>query len=232
MGRPVQKRRSTLLLDKAPPKERERDPDDDGRAETTELAALLQPIIVNNPAPSGGEGLEEPVGVPHDDDNHPIAPPPSPASNARARAGAAGLEAFFKIWPSKLGGLGAFAVRELRRGQTILVERPLLRTTHFRLLPDFHKLSEGAKTAFLGLHGGEGGDPFGRVERIQRLNSFLFETSNIVPAGTELRLSYGGSPVELYANFGFRCYCGGCTPLTDEEVNLLDGKGHDVVGDW
>jgi hypothetical protein len=97
------------------------------------------------------------------------APPASPA-NTSGRTNADFGE-FFRIQRSKFGGLGAFAVRELKRGQTILVERPLLRTTHFRLMPDYHKLSDAAKKAYLSLHGGEDGDRFSRVERIKVLNS-------------------------------------------------------------
>lgn len=95
--------------------------------------------------------------------------PPSPTENAGEVAG--GFEKFFKVQRSDLGGLGAFAARDLMRGRTILVERPLLRTTHFRLLPDYHNLSDVAKKAYLSLHDGENGDQFSKVERIKVLNS-------------------------------------------------------------
>jgi hypothetical protein len=42
-----------------------------------------------------------------------------------------------------------------------------------------------------------------------------------VPAGAELRISYGGEPVDLYSTYGFRCACGGCTPLTDEDLRRM-----------
>ena len=61
-----------------------------------------------------------------------------------------------------------------------------------------------------------------------------------VPAGAELCISYGGSPAELYSTYGFRCSCGGCTPLTDEDIRKLKnrafggswdcGEGYDVSG--
>ena len=108
-------------------------------------------------------------GQPEEQPEGSTAAPPSPENNSgRAMAD---FGQFFKIQRSRFGGLGAFAVRELKRDQTILVERPLLRTTHFRLMPDYHKLSDAAKKAYLGLHGGEDGDRFGRVERIKLLNS-------------------------------------------------------------
>ncbi|KAK3310734.1 uncharacterized protein B0T15DRAFT_489391 [Chaetomium strumarium] len=174
------------------------------------------------------------------------------------------FEAFFRIQPSELGGLGAFAVRELKKGETILVERPLLRTTHFRLMVDYHNLSEAAKKTYLGLHGG-GGDPFNRVERIKNLNSFvvpggiaIFEiasrfnhacrlarnvdykfddeqgvlsltiSQDVVPAGSELFINYGGSPLDLYWTYGFRCRCGGCTPLTDEDIRRLKEQEYGI----
>jgi hypothetical protein len=43
----------------------------------------------------------------------------------------------------------------------------------------------------------------------------------VVPAGAELFISYGGSPAELYSTWGFRCACGGCTPLTDDDIRRL-----------
>jgi hypothetical protein len=95
--------------------------------------------------------------------------PPSPTDNTEKEA--ASFEEFFQVQRSDLGGLGAFATRDLTRGQKILEERPLLRTTHFRLLPDYHNLSDAAKKAYLSLHDGENGDQFSKVERIKVLNS-------------------------------------------------------------
>ncbi|KAI1077404.1 hypothetical protein F5B20DRAFT_274398 [Whalleya microplaca] len=47
----------------------------------------------------------------------------------------------------------------------------------------------------------------------------VFYMSKDVEAGTELCISYGLlSPLELYTYWGFRCACGGCTPLTDAEI--------------
>ncbi|KAL2133824.1 hypothetical protein VTI74DRAFT_1590 [Chaetomium olivicolor] len=150
---------------------KERDHNEDGSRAVGEILALLQPVIVNDSAPPIREEQVARQGRPADHDNQPIVPLLSPASDMRTGTGTPGFENLFTIQPSKLGGLGAFAVRELKRGETILVERPLLRTTQFRLLSDFRTLSEAAKEAYLGLHGGEGGDPFGRVERIKQMNA-------------------------------------------------------------
>lgn len=141
-------------------------------------AELLEPVVTGTPGstgaapprPSGDAGQQDEApegGDPRDREDYPPAPPPSPVG----RRTAAGFEEFFRIQPSRLGGLGVFAARELRRGQIILAERPLLRTTHFRLMPDYHNLADAAKRAYLALYGGEGGDRFSRVERIKRLNS-------------------------------------------------------------
>lgn len=123
--------------------------------------------------PSGsGTGASPADATPKQQEEHPsghAAAPPSPPDNAEKETASA--EGFFKIQRSDLGGLGAFATRDLTRGQTILEERPLLRTTHFRLLPDYHNLSDAAKKAYLSLHDGENGDQFSKVERIKVLNS-------------------------------------------------------------
>ncbi|KAL1837467.1 hypothetical protein VTJ49DRAFT_3747 [Mycothermus thermophilus] len=184
---------------------------------------------------------------------------------------------YFVVRRSSLAGLGAFAARDLRCGETILVEQPLLLTTHFSLLLDYYTLSEEARQEYLSLHGAEDGDSLTRIERIGRYNAFLLpdppatsprrgepapsariaifavasrfnhaclpsprrnvsyavdgETGAIAmtvcaeggaPRGEELLISYGGTPAELYAAYGFRCECGGCAGLTDEEVERME----------
>ncbi len=176
-------RRSDGALTRAPPllvalpRQEAQEPErqDDGSDEgldpiaVTELVGPIEAGTSNGagtqgPPENGGTGGQEEED-PLDQGNCPPPPPPSPVNPAKRD-----FEEFFQIRPSRLGGLGCFAAQELRRGQTILVEPPLLRTTSFRLMPDYHKLSEAAKKAFLSLHGGDG-DPYSRVERIQRLNS-------------------------------------------------------------
>lgn len=155
-------------------RERDQDHEDDEIFEPPVFEESIDMTEPDIPIPTGdgdgqtrtGYGEPDSQGEEEDKDDCPPAPPPSPASVARA-----GGKDFFRILPSPLGGLGAFAARELKRGQAILAERPLLRTTHFRLMPDYHDLSEAAKRAYLSLHGSEDGDPFSRVERIKQLNS-------------------------------------------------------------
>jgi hypothetical protein len=54
---------------------------------------------------------------------------------------------------------------------------------------------------------------------------------DVVPAGAELRISYGGTPIDLYTTYGFRCSCGGCTPLTDEDIRRLESHQYGIW-DW
>jgi len=62
---------------------------------------------------------------------------------------------FFEIRKSARGGLGAFAVRDLKRGDIILAERPLLTSTSGNLVKDYYdQLSSHDKRVFLGLAGG------------------------------------------------------------------------------
>lgn len=59
--------------------------------------------------------------------------------------------------------------------------------------------------------------------RVVKNRVMEFRMTKDVPAGMELTISYGPlSPQQLYTMWGFRCACGGCRPLTDEEVARLD----------
>ncbi|KAH6634195.1 hypothetical protein B0J18DRAFT_415518 [Chaetomium sp. MPI-SDFR-AT-0129] len=54
---------------------------------------------------------------------------------------------------------------------------------------------------------------------------------DVIPAGAELLVNYGASPVELYSNWGFRCACGGCTPLTDRDIWRMRNEALGIPGD-
>jgi hypothetical protein len=166
----------TKLSERVPPKQGHQD---ESTIEALEPANTLEPTapgtgegkaaaglpLSKTPSQQGKEQLEE--RNPKNEEQHPIIlPPPSQDSKITTN-----WEDFFELMPSGLGGLGAFAVRELKIGETILVEAPLLRTTHFRLMLDYRELSETAKKTYLSLHGGEDADAFSRVERIKQLNS-------------------------------------------------------------
>ena len=49
----------------------------------------------------------------------------------------------------------------------------------------------------------------------------ILTTTKDVDAGTELTITYGSSREEFYAQWGFVCKCGGCVPLSDEEIARL-----------
>lgn len=56
--------------------------------------------------------------------------------------------AFFQILPSSLGGYGAFATRDLYRGDIILRERPLLISEHHHFYDKFTKLTLEQREVF------------------------------------------------------------------------------------
>ncbi|KAK3942790.1 hypothetical protein QBC46DRAFT_255804 [Diplogelasinospora grovesii] len=172
-----------------------------------------------------------------------------------SRAGT-GWTQFFQVRPSPIGGLGAFAVKDLRPGDVILTESPLLRTTYGSVLPDFYRLTRSDQDMYLTLSGYPSSEGKDEIMNIARANAFvardgiaIFKLAsrfnhaceavrNVkyvynehndtltmtvvadVPAGTELTVSYGQTPTELYNSFGFICRCGGCGEegLTEEEV--------------
>ncbi|KAK4129375.1 hypothetical protein N657DRAFT_677011 [Parathielavia appendiculata] len=214
---------------------------EDGEDAEEELANEIRELLEPIPAGvTGGDGTA-PQSPVEERVDCPPAPPPSPAGSAQETR------------------------PKLKKGEIILVESPLLRTAHFRLMLDYANLSDEAKKAYLSLHGAENGDLFSRVERIKKFNAFavpggiaIFEIASrfnhacpsvrnvqyvyddeegvieliickdMVPAGAELRISYGGSPIELYRTYGFRCSCGGCTPLTDEDIRRLEDQEYSI----
>lgn len=81
-----------------------------------------------------------------------------------------GFEQFFEIRLSKLGGFGAFAVRELRKGDVILVEKPLLLSDTFGLRSSFDQLSEAERKIYMNLHCDDNCTQFNKIEKIQQRN--------------------------------------------------------------
>lgn len=60
---------------------------------------------------------------------------------------------FIEVRSSPISGLGVFAVKDLRYGDVILAEYPLLRTTARLVFRDFEDLDEGGKRAYMSLTG-------------------------------------------------------------------------------
>ncbi|KAK0747919.1 hypothetical protein B0T21DRAFT_302069 [Apiosordaria backusii] len=65
------------------------------------------------------------------------------------------FQRYYSIRPSTLGGFGAYAVQPLEKGQVILVERPLLLTTHAQVSDDVLALPPAALAIYKSLDGGK-----------------------------------------------------------------------------
>lgn len=76
---------------------------------------------------------------------------------------------FFEIRESPVGGFGIFALRDLKRGEVILVEEPMLKTSSFSLMDDFRALDEESKQIYMSLHAFEDNNT-NEIERIKRAN--------------------------------------------------------------
>ena len=72
---------------------------------------------------------------------------------------------------SARGGLGAFALKDLEFGDTILLEKPIIHTDTMNLFRDFRKLNDVAKTAFLGLHPFHPNRNASRIQKILNANA-------------------------------------------------------------
>ncbi|KAI1136092.1 SET domain-containing protein [Hypoxylon sp. FL0543] len=174
---------------------------------------------------------------------------------------------FIEIKESQLGGKGVFAKTDLKRGQIILAEKPLISASPMNLYREIEKLEPELQQAFHRLHGYKRSLDQDDRHAIFMTNAFAidelscvyiiasrfnhacppsnsvgnrvtggrvmeFRMKRDVPAGTELTIAYGRlSPLQLYRMWGFRCSCGGCTPITDEEIAQIEGEA-DAEGIW
>ncbi|KAI1774786.1 hypothetical protein F4818DRAFT_442273 [Hypoxylon cercidicola] len=174
---------------------------------------------------------------------------------------------FFEMRQSQLGGIGAFAKRDLKLGEVILVERPTLKATPYTFYKELEELAPELQAAIGRMHGhrrshdqdyslaifltnsfgARGGSclyliaarfnhacgPVRSVNyRLDGNEIIEFTMKKDVPAGTELTISYGPlSPTSLYSMWGFRCTCGGCRSITDEDVAEID-RAYEEGGIW
>ncbi|VBB71676.1 Putative protein of unknown function [Podospora comata] len=76
---------------------------------------------------------------------------------------------YFEIRKSGLGGLGAFATVDIEMGRVILLERPLLLTTHGRVEDDVLAMRQEGKGIYRSL---DGGGEVGWVSRVKDRNCF------------------------------------------------------------
>lgn len=84
-----------------------------------------------------------------------------------------GLNDKFAIQPSPLGGLGCFALRDICRGDRLLVERPLLRTNLLHLFHELEHLSTAHRKQYDALHAWHPDPRASRAEQIWTTNTFV-----------------------------------------------------------
>lgn len=167
---------------------------------------------------------------------------------------------FFKVRKSNVAGWGAFATRDLAKGDVILRERPLFVATNNDLFQEFYNLGSDDMDIALSLHSHQfiKGDtpiilgiwhtncfavgchtaglfpiaarfnhachPINNIDyRVNQANNLVMTARADIMAGQELTISYGKnlSPQLLYLCYGFRCRCGYCSGLGDDEIAML-----------
>ncbi len=77
----------------------------------------------------------------------------------------------FEIRPSKLGGLGVFALKDIGIGHVIHTEEPLLKTTPAMLMGHFHRLPAEQKKKYMQLSRSDAFRCFHEVDQVRRANS-------------------------------------------------------------
>ena len=79
----------------------------------------------------------------------------------------------FAIRPSALGGMGCFALRDIYRGDHLLVERPLLRTNLLHLFHELERLTPAQRAQYDALHAWHPDPRASRAEQIWTANTFV-----------------------------------------------------------
>ncbi|KAI1157763.1 hypothetical protein F5B18DRAFT_643823 [Nemania serpens] len=60
----------------------------------------------------------------------------------------------------------------------------------------------------------------------------VFVTNKKIAAGSELFIRYGSDPQHLFATWGFRCACGGCAGISEEDCKAIKPSPWDQDSDW
>ncbi|CAK7215754.1 hypothetical protein SBRCBS47491_002591 [Sporothrix bragantina] len=108
----------------------------------------------------------------------------------------------FAIRPSALGGLGCFALRDLYRGDHVLVERPLIRTNLLYLFHELECLSPEGRAQFEALHAWHPDPNASRAEQIWTANTFIAgELEGLFVVASRFNHACSGSPKQ---NIGYR----------------------------
>ncbi|KAI0421802.1 hypothetical protein F5X98DRAFT_223685 [Xylaria grammica] len=66
----------------------------------------------------------------------------------------------------------------------------------------------------------------------QTKKCMAFVTKKKIPAGGELFIRYGSDPLHLFATWGFRCACGGCPGISEDEYKAIKSSPWDDEGDY
>lgn len=125
---------------------------------------LVEQQVFENTGESAGEDSVEKVP---EDGETPRVPPNTPAVEERIWW----KNDFLVIKKSTLGGLGAFAAKDLNYGDTILEEMPLLRTNNWGICNEYDCLSDEDKQLFHSLHKFSTNPAAHDIEKIRRANS-------------------------------------------------------------
>lgn len=124
---------------------------------------VAQQALKNTGESAGKDSVED---VP-EDGGPPRVPPNTPAVKERIWW----KNEFLVIKKSKLGGLGAFAAKDLSYGDIILEEMPLLRTNNWGICNEYDYLSDEDKQLFHSLHKFSTNPTAHDIEKIRRANS-------------------------------------------------------------
>ncbi|CAK7226694.1 hypothetical protein SCUCBS95973_006285 [Sporothrix curviconia] len=108
----------------------------------------------------------------------------------------------FAIRPSALGGMGCFALRNICRGDHVLVERPLLRTNLLHLFHELEYLSPAQRAQYDALHAWHPDPRASRKEQIWTANTFVAgELEGLFVVASRFNHACSGSPKQ---NVGYR----------------------------
>ncbi|KAH6609006.1 set domain-containing [Trichoderma cornu-damae] len=135
----------------------------------------------------------------------------------------------FRIAESGIAGWGAFATRNLTKGDVILREIPLFVAGDDGIFDEFYKLDKDAADLAglfpIAARFNHACHPQNNVDYCfdRGSNALTMVVREDTAAGQELTISYGKhlSPQLLYLCYGFRCRCGCCKGLSDEEMAIF-----------
>ncbi|KAI1657799.1 hypothetical protein F4813DRAFT_359630 [Daldinia decipiens] len=86
---------------------------------------------------------------------------------------------YFEVKKSRLGGYGAFAKTDLRQGQLILAERPILTASPVTLYQDLELLAPELRAAFYRMHGHKRSPDHDKRQAIFLTNAFAVHESSL-----------------------------------------------------